>query len=132
MSKPDIHDQEHDHLEHDDTRTDGTDGTETAVEAPVGSPETPDPTGSDQPADELAAVTAERDALAVQVQRLTVAAEKGVPVDLLTGTSKDELHAQADALLSFAAERSPAADFGAGQRGGEPTTGDPIRRLLGR
>jgi hypothetical protein len=95
-----------------------------------------DPTGTPTPeADPLDTVTAQRDALAVQVQRLTVAASKGVPVDLLTADTTEALNAQADQLLAFAAgRRSPVPDPSQGARKPpqpEPVA-DPVRQALGR
>ncbi len=45
-----------------------------------------------------------------------VAAVKGVPVDLLVGSTQEELEAYADRLLAFRGETKPA-DFGGGNRG---------------
>lgn len=50
--------------------------------------------------------------------RAEVAADKGVPANLLTGTTEDELRAAADALLAFRGEK-PKPDFGAGDRGSD-------------
>jgi membrane-associated HD superfamily phosphohydrolase len=54
--------------------------------------------------------------LEASVLRNTIAAEKGVPAKLLTGTTEEELRASADELIRF---RGPAAttDFGAGKPG---------------
>jgi hypothetical protein len=86
----------------------------------------------DKAAAELAAVTKERDDLRYQVARLTVAADKGVPVELLTATSPEELAAQADALVKYAASRTPAPDFGAGDRGdgSQAANTDPVRSIF--
>ena len=53
--------------------------------------------------------------------RAEVAAAKGVPVELLSGSTQEELEASADALLAFRG-KPPAPDFGAGDRGGDLTT----------
>lgn len=50
--------------------------------------------------------------------RSDVAAAKGVPANLLSGTTQEELEASADALLAFRGEK-PKPDFGGGDRGGD-------------
>lgn len=82
---------------------------------------------------DVAAITAERDALALQVIRLEIAAEVGVPADLLSGDNPDQVRAQAEKLAAYAASRR-VPDFGAGRRGEEirPTDTDPIRTALRR
>lgn len=51
-----------------------------------------------------------------RAQRAEVAAAKGVPSDLLTGSTKEQLEASADALLAFRGEQAKP-DFGGGNRG---------------
>ena len=111
------------------------DPTETAQNGPEtaqNGAETAQNGAETSPPDQLAELTAERDALALQVQRLTVAADKGIPVGLLTGTTLEELEDQAEQMLAFAATRRQPPDFGGGQRGDDtprPAT-DPIREAL--
>lgn len=116
--------------------TDQTEDTPPAAVEPPQSDEPADPTPPEQddsPAVDVAALTAERDALAQQVTRLQVAAETGVPADLLTATAEDELRRQAEKLNEYAASRRPV-DFGGGRRGEalSPRDEDPIRSALGR
>lgn len=66
--------------------------------------------------------------------RAEVAATKGVPAELLTGTTQEELEASADKLLAFrGAQQAP--DFGAGNRGDDAgkkppqMSRDEVRRL---
>ena len=82
---------------------------------------------------ELDALRAENDALVLQVARLTVAAETGVPADLLRGQDEDELREHAEALVAYAGARA-TPDFGAGNRGESvrPENTDPLRTALGR
>lgn len=113
----------------DDETRQAPDSAETPQNEPETSPETaetgPETAGTgDEPAAQLAAVIAERDQLRRQVDRLTVAADTGVPVDLLTAGSIEELRQQADAITAYAnTHRTP--DFGAGNRGSEATPDDP-------
>lgn len=65
--------------------------------------------------------------------RAEVAAAKGVPAALLSGTTQEELEASADALIEFRGAK-PAPDFGAGDRGGDAgkpsqMTRDELKRL---
>ncbi|MCG7610350.1 hypothetical protein [Mycobacterium sp. CnD-18-1] len=50
--------------------------------------------------------------------RAEVAAAKGIPAALLTGSTQEELEASADALIEFRGKQTPP-DFGAGNRGGD-------------
>lgn len=52
--------------------------------------------------------------------RAEVAASKGIPAALLSGSTKEELEASADALLAFRGEKTKP-DFGGGDRGGDVT-----------
>ncbi|TQF03925.1 hypothetical protein E6W39_18925 [Kitasatospora acidiphila] len=81
---------------------------------------------------------AEANSARAELARYRVAAAKSVPVELLTGTDEATLNAQADALLAFAGQQSPAnfpvPDLGQGNRGGTPPP-DPnawLRRMAGR
>lgn len=80
---------------------------------------------------------AQAEAKAAEVEqralRAEVAAAKGVPAALLSGTTQEELEASADALLEFRGAK-PAPDFGAGDRGGDAgkpsqMTRDEVKRL---
>jgi len=73
-------------------------------------------TAEQKQAEALANLQAENARLQADMVRARVAAAKGVPADLLAGTTEDELNAAADRLLAFKGE-TPPADFGAGQRG---------------
>lgn len=122
-----------------DSPNDSTETPQNGPETAQNGPETAeDGTGHQDhdPAEQLASITAERDALRLQVERLHVAAEKGVPAELLTETTPEAMRDQADRLLSFAAERAEARripDFGGGRRGEfTPADPDPLRKLLGR
>jgi hypothetical protein len=112
-------------------------GPETPPETPVKPPESDDRGEHDQDvalAEQLATVTAERDALAVQVARMETAAKHDVPADLLTATTADDLDAQAERLAAYVNQRRRTPDFGGGNRG-EPITPpayDPLRAALGR
>lgn len=66
--------------------------------------------------------------------RLEVAAEKGVPAGLLTGTTAEELAASADALLEFrgAAPKPPAAPPATGQGNVGQPIGDGLPDQLTR
>lgn len=66
--------------------------------------------------------------------RAEVAASKGIPASLLSGTTEEELTASADALLAFRGEK-PKPDFGGGDRGSDvgakakQLTADDVKRL---
>jgi hypothetical protein len=64
---------------------------------------------------------AERLAAEVEARamRVEIAAEKGIPANLLSGTTREDLEASADALLAFRGEAAKPAppDFGGGDRG---------------
>lgn len=64
------------------------------------------------------AEAAERRAAEIELRamRAEVAATKGVPVDLLTGSTVEELESMADALIAYRGAQ-PKPDFGAGDRG---------------
>lgn len=124
------HDQpETDQPDHDPDTHHGD--TDAGPETPAGGPHTP-PAGEDTAA-AVAALTAERDALAAQMLRLQVANDTGVPVQLLAGDDEDQLRAHAAALVAFAETRR-RPDFGGGFRGDNtpPPDLDPLRSALGR
>ena len=85
-------------------------------------------TEAQRQAEQLQKLQQENEALRLANLKAQVAASKGVPADLLSGSSEDELNAAADALLAFKGSAAPAApDFGAGDRGAAP---DPAATLL--
>ena len=110
-------------------------GPETSSESPLKALLDEDDADQGQPdtTAELDALRAENDALVLQVARLTVAAETGVPADLLRGQDEDELREHAEALVAYAGARA-TPDFGAGNRGESvrPENTDPLRTALGR
>ncbi len=79
-------------------------------------------TESERQADRLAQLQAENARLQAEALRSQVAASKGVPADMLAGSTEEELNAAADRLLEFRGKPTPAPtpDFGAGARGDAP------------
>lgn len=79
---------------------------------------------------ELAELTAERDRNAAELLRTSVAATKGVPAGLLTGSTQEELEASADALLAFRGVTRPAVNDAAasGSQGSPISTGKQLTR----
>lgn len=82
--------------------------------------------------DQLTTITQERDSLASQVARLTVALETGLPMELakrLTGDTEDELRADAEALAQWKRPSvgTPHARTGAGENGSAPVPFDARR-----
>lgn len=69
-------------------------------------------------ADRAAAAEAKVAEIEARALRAEVAAAKGIPAALLSGTTQEELEASADALLAFRGEK-PKPDFGGGDRGGD-------------
>jgi hypothetical protein len=65
-------------------------------------------TEAQKTADRLAAIERENAELKSGKLRAEVAAAKGVPSALLTGSTQEELEASADALLTFRGEQKPA------------------------
>jgi hypothetical protein len=59
-------------------------------------------------ADRIAALEAKAAEAESKAIRAEVAAEKGVPVALLTGSTREDLEAAADALIAFRGEQKPA------------------------
>lgn len=65
--------------------------------------------------------------------RSEVAAAKQIPVDLLTGTTKDELEASADALIAFRGEQAkPVAPYVAREGNNPKPAADERREFLNR
>lgn len=87
-------------------------------------------TAEQKQAEKLAQLQAENAQLQADMIRAQVAASKGVPADLLTGTTEEELNAAADRLLAFRGETAtpPAPDFGAGDRGDAPSKPKQLTR----
>lgn len=79
-------------------------------------------TESEKTAERLAAAEARAAELEVKATRAEVAAAKGVPAELLSGTSKEELEAAADALIKFRGE-SPAPRLHIPSEGNSPASG---------
>jgi hypothetical protein len=69
-------------------------------------------------ADKLAAAEARAAELEVKTLRAEVAADKGIPASLLSGSTLEELTASADALVAFRGEK-PKPDLGGGDRGAD-------------
>lgn len=67
-------------------------------------------------ADRAAAAEARAAEVEARAMRAEIASEKGVPASLLSGSTKEELEASADALIAFRGEK-PKPDFGGGDRG---------------
>lgn len=65
-------------------------------------------TEAQKTADRLAAAEKRAAELEVKALRAEVAAAKGVPANLLTGSSQEELEAAADALIAFRGGQKPA------------------------
>lgn len=76
----------------------------------------------------------ERDQARADAMRESVAREKGVPVDVLQGSSKEDLEASADALLAWRGEArrsgslNPNGGFFSGASAGAATADDPKAR----
>jgi hypothetical protein len=65
-------------------------------------------TEAEKTSERLAAAEKRAAELEVKALRSEVAAAKGVPVALLTGSTQEELEAAADALIAFRGEQKPA------------------------
>lgn len=65
-------------------------------------------TESEKNAERLAAAEAKAAELESRALRSEVAAAKGVPSNLLTGSTREELEASADALIEFRGEQKPS------------------------
>jgi len=60
--------------------------------------------------EQIQALKAENEGNKTKALRSEIASAKGVPANLLTGSTQEELEAQADALLEFAKSSAPKAD----------------------
>ena len=69
-------------------------------------------------ADRADAAEAKVAEIEARATRAEVAAAKGIPAALLSGSTQEELEASADALIAFRGEK-PKPDFGGGDRGGD-------------
>ena len=65
-------------------------------------------TEAQKQAEQLAKLQQENERLQAQMLKAQVAAEKGVPADLLAGSTEEELLASADRLLAFRGPSQPA------------------------
>lgn len=74
-------------------------------------------------ADRAAAAEAKAADVEARALRAEVAADKGIPAALLSGSTKEELEASADALLAF---RGPATRSATAQEAGAGQQGEPI------
>lgn len=86
---------------------------------------------TDKLREQIASLTAERDTAVVAELRARVAQSKGVPAELLTGTTADELEASANALLAFRGTATAPPDLGAGQRGDATSDGGQLSDVSG-
>lgn len=79
-------------------------------------------TAEQKAADRLAAAETKAAALELKAARAEVAAEKGVPMGLISGSDRAEMEAAADALIAFkaATPAAPKPDFSQGAQG-QPT-----------
>jgi len=82
-------------------------------------------TEAQKAAERLAAAEKRAAELEVKATRAEVAAAKGVPAELLSGSTKEELEAAADALIKFRGEQKPAdkAKYVIADEGGKPKIG---------
>lgn len=65
--------------------------------------------------EQIESLKAENESNKTKALRSEIASAKGVPAALLTGSTQDELEAQADALLKFAEDRAPKPDSNDGR-----------------
>lgn len=65
--------------------------------------------------EQIEALKAENESNKLKALRSEIAGAKGVPANLLTGTTQEELEEQADALLEFAKSRAPKTDTSQGR-----------------
>ena len=71
-------------------------------------------------ADRAAAAETQLAQITARALRAEVAAAKGIPANLLSGSTQEELEASADALIAFKGTQ-PKPDMGGGDRGGDVT-----------
>ena len=69
-------------------------------------------------ADRAAAAETQLAQITARALRAEVAAAKGIPANLLSGSTQEELEASADALIAFKGTQ-PKPDMGGGDRGGD-------------
>lgn len=87
-------------------------------------------TEAQKAAERLTALERENETLKTSSLRAEVAAAKGVPLALLSGSSREELEAQAEALIAYRGEKKPAVDPALGREAapsGDGKTGDWLR-----
>ena len=92
-------------------------------------------TAEQRSAERLAAAEARAAELETKAIRAEVAAEKGVPVALLTGSTREDLEASADALIAFRGEQKPGGpkpDLSQGAKGkqGAGTAADQFEQFF--
>lgn len=87
-------------------------------------------TNEQKAADRLAAAEKRAVELEVKATRAEVAAAKGVPVSLLSGSTKEELEAAADALIEFRGEQKQAPGSSAIGRANPAGTSDSDAQAL--
>lgn len=75
-------------------------------------------TEAQKQAEQLQTLQQENERLRIQTLTAQVAQAKGVPANLLRGSTQEEIEAFADEILSFRGN-TPTPDFGAGKRGEE-------------
>jgi len=105
------------------------------AEARLKAIEDKDKSEAERQAEALAAARAELAELTVAKTRAEVAAAKGVPVALLSGSTLEDIEAAADALIAFRGEQSPTdrATLVIPDEGGHPKlalNGDGIESAL--
>jgi hypothetical protein len=77
--------------------------------------------------DRAAAAESRLAEIEARAERAEVAAATGVPAELLSGSTKEELTASAEALIAFRGEK-PKPDFGAGDRGADVGAGKALTK----
>lgn len=89
-------------------------------------------TEAERLADELAKATERAQSLETQAVRARVAAETGLPLELITGSTEEDCRAQAEAAKKILDERKPSGwgrQVGA-SNGAPAVSSDPIRKLI--
>lgn len=91
-----------------------------------------DKTDAEKQAEETETLRRENAELKSGALRATVAATKGVPVNLLSGSTQQELEASADALIAFRGEQ-PSNPLVVPKEGNSPLNpGDPNKHFVGK
>lgn len=88
-------------------------------------------TAEQKTAERLAAAEAKAAELELKAARAEVAAEKGVPMGLISGSNRAEMEAAADALIAFkGTTSSPRPDPSQGAKPALPLNGDALENAL--